>query len=198
MAGGKGSRMGGVEKPLIPLKGKPLISYVIASLLGSKSVGTVYTALSPNVPATMEYVKNEYEDEKRVSAITTPGAGYVEDMAFTVKLLGMYRPVLIISSDVPLISPEDIDYIIDKYNEYGKEAMSVRVSLSGVNGLGINPDIVLYDSGIETVPCGINIIDGSHIDRAQDEAILIVNDPRLAVNINYKKDIEYCKKLLPE
>ncbi len=191
MAGGKGRRMGGEEKPMVPLAEKPLVSYVLKALLGSPSVGRVYVAVSPGVPLTMAYVK-DYPDE-RVSSVLTPGSGYVEDMAYAVNVLGLYEPVLVVSADLPLMTPEIIDARSRPMGDCGKEALSVRVDARRVSGKW---DIILLDAGMQTIPAGINVVHGAHMDRAQDEYILVLDDPGLAMNVNYKKDLAMCERLL--
>jgi adenosylcobinamide-phosphate guanylyltransferase len=173
MAGGKGSRMGGVEKPLALLDGKPLLGYVLKALLGSRLIGRVYVAVSPNVPRTSDYARKYSGD--RVATVMTPGQGYVEDTAYAVKALGLSEPLLVISADLPLITPVIIDLVVSEYVKCGKEALSVR-------------------SG-DGEAAGINVVHGAHMDRAQEEYTLALDDPALA-NANYRKDLTACEQLL--
>lgn len=191
MAGGKGKRMGGGEKPTLPLAGKPLVSYVLEALLGSPSVGRVYVAVSPDVPGTATYV-GEHPDD-RVSPVMTPGAGYVEDMRYAVNALGLYEPFLVVSADLPLITQAVIERAISAYGRCGKEALSVRVDARQASG---RHELILLDAGRPTIPAGINVVHGAHMDRAQDEYILVLDDPKLAMNVNYKKDLASCERLL--
>jgi adenosylcobinamide-phosphate guanylyltransferase len=177
------------------IEGRPLISYVLEALIKSNNIGNIYVALSPNVPETSEYVKKKFSGDK-VRALITPGKGYVEDTAYSVNTAGLFRPFLIISSDIPLVTPDLVDMIIEKYKKCGKEALSVRARASKALEAGIRSDVVLYDTGIETVPCGINIIDGSHMDREQEEHVMIVDEPCIAVNINYDRDLDICRAFL--
>ena len=194
MAGGRATRMGGVEKPVLALNGKPLISYVIDVLLKSHNVSHIFVAVSPTVPGTSAYVKQAYACQ-RITVVETPGEGYMQDTVLAVELLGLYRPFLITSSDVPFITPEVVDEAIELYEESGVEALSVRLDLASVPP-GLEPDTVLTDSGSRTVPAGLNIVDGRHMDRYQEELIFVVPDGRLAVNVNYGKDLALCEKLL--
>lgn len=194
MAGGSGRRMGGTEKPILPLKGKPLLSYVLEALLKS-SIGHVFVALSPGVPETAEYVKREYGDNERITLVNTPGSGYIQDTVYAVEALGLYRPFLILSADLPMLTPGIIDSVVGAYGQCGKDALSVRVDASVVKE---KPDIILTDQGFDTVPAGVNVVNGAHMDRYQEEFVMVVNDPGLAVNVNYKKDLAMCEKLLAE
>ncbi len=48
MAGGMAKRMGGVEKPLVKICGKPMIEHVL--VVARKLTRRVYVATSPNTP----------------------------------------------------------------------------------------------------------------------------------------------------
>ncbi len=195
MAGGAATRMGGVEKPIVPLGGRPMIAYVIDALLASRNVGHIFVAVSSRVPVTAEYVRTAFAGDDRVSPVMTPGAGYVEDTAYAAEALGLFRPFLVISSDLPLATVAVIDEAIAVYDASGCEALSVRVDASCVPP-ELEPDTVLVDEGKRNVPAGINIIDGRHMGRYQEERILIVSDSRLAANVNYRKDLAYCEKII--
>jgi adenosylcobinamide-phosphate guanylyltransferase len=196
MAGGKATRMGGVEKPIVPVNGRPMIAYVIDALLKSRKVGRIFVAVSPGVPGTAAYVNNEYARERDTSVVT-PGAGYVEDTASAVELLDLRRPFLITAADVPLITPEIVEEAIVRYEASGAEALSVRLDIASVPP-GLEPDTILTDGGTRTVPAGINIVDGRYMDRYQEELIFVVHDGRLAVNVNYRKDLPACEKMLDD
>jgi len=196
MAGGRATRMGGVEKPIVTLRGRPMIAYVIDALLNSRKIDRIYVAVSPRVPGTTEYVARTYAGP-RIMIVETPGEGYVEDTACAVELLDLRRPFLSTSSDVPFIGPEVVDEAIEYYETSGAEALSVRLDLASVPA-GLEPDTVLADGGSRTVPAGINIVDGRHMDRYQEEVIFVVPDGRLAVNVNYRKDLALCEKLLDD
>ena len=196
MAGGRATRMGGTDKPVVALNGRPLIAYVIDGLLKSHSIGHVYVVVSPRWPGTAEYVTQAYA-ARPVSVVETPGAGYVEDTARAVALLDLRRPFLITSADVPFITPEVVDEAIARYLASGAEALSVRLDIASLPP-GLEPDTVLTDTGLPTVPAGINILDGRHMDRPQEELIFIVPDGRLAVNVNRGKDLALCERLLED
>ncbi|MDI6896432.1 NTP transferase domain-containing protein [Methanocella conradii] len=189
MAGGKGERMGGIEKPMLLLCGKPLISYVLEALSKSSSIGKIYVAVSPSVPQTSDYIKKW--PDKRVSIVMTPGSGYIEDMDFAVRALGHREPLLVVSADLPLITPAIIERVISEYHRCGKEALSVRVEAHGAS----SRQYLQTNTGALTIPAGLNVVHGAHIDRAQDEYVLILEDPSLAANVNYRKDLTYCEQI---
>jgi GTP:adenosylcobinamide-phosphate guanylyltransferase len=174
-----------------------LITYVIDTLAASHKIGHIYVAVSDRVPQTAAFIKTAFAGDGRVSPVTTPGAGYVEDTAYAAGVLGLSRPFLVISSDVPLATTTVIDEAIARYEASGCEALSVRVDASCVPP-ELEPDTVLVDDGKRNVPAGINIVNGWHMDRYQEEHIFVVHDSRLAVNVNYRKDLLACEKILGE
>jgi adenosylcobinamide-phosphate guanylyltransferase len=192
MAGGSGLRMGGGEKPIQPLCGKPMIAYVIDALLKSERIGRIHIAVSPKVPGTQDFILREYANNKKIGIVMTPGAGYISDTVSAVDVLALRKPFLIVAADLPLVSASVVDLVVDAYGHCGKEALSVRLPAEMIE----KPDLVLSDTGSDTVPAGINILNGAHMDRAQDEYALIVEDPALAVNVNYRADLERCAELL--
>jgi adenosylcobinamide-phosphate guanylyltransferase len=167
--------MGGVEKPMALLDGKPLLAYVVRALLNSR-IRRVHVAVSPRTPITAEYVHGC--PDGRVSAVMTPGSGYVEDTAYAARVLGLFEPFLVISADLPLITPDVIDRVISEYAECGKEALSVWAEAGGA-----------------AMAAGINVVHGAHMDRAQEEYVFVSSDPGL-VNANYRKDLSVCEQLL--
>jgi adenosylcobinamide-phosphate guanylyltransferase len=189
MAGGKASRMGGEEKSLLSLKGRPMIAYVLDALLKSRSITNVFVAVSPNVPLTIEFLKNY----AGITMVMTPGSGYIEDTAYAARISGLAGPFLVISADLPLVRPDIIDLIMSAYEACGKEALSVRVLAGRVHE---KPDLILTDTQEPTIPAAINIVHGAHMDRTQDEYVLVLDDPALMVNVNYRKDLTYCETFI--
>lgn len=195
MAGGKGERMGGAEKPLVQLRGKPLIAYVLEALQDCRGIGRIFVAVSPRTQETQRFVEAHYGAAGRVEVCQTPGTGYITDTALAAESLHLREPFLVISSDVPLVTPQALETILAEYERAGTEALSVRVALSSVPE-GVSTDTVLTDGGTPNVPAAINILDGRYLDRYQQEAVLILRDPSLAANINYVRDLSVCERLL--
>jgi adenosylcobinamide-phosphate guanylyltransferase len=192
MAGGVGLRMGNGEKPMQQLNGRPMISYVIDALIKSEHIGLVHVAISSRVPLTEAYISKQYAGSDKVGMVMTPGTGYIRDTVYAVDVMALRKPFLIIASDLPLVTAAIIDSIVSTYEHCGKEALSVRVPADMVN----EPELILHDTGFDTVPASINILDGAHMDRAQDEYVMVVEDPALTVNVNYRKDLVLCAELL--
>jgi adenosylcobinamide-phosphate guanylyltransferase len=194
MAGGFGQRLGMGEKPCVELLGKPLISYVIDTLRAAKEIDRVFVAVSPVTPKTEIMLQERYKGDVRV--IRTFGGNYVGDMIYAVETAQTFGPVMIIMSDLPLINSELIDFVIEKYRKAGTPALSVYVPIDICKGIGIRPETVFNKDGKLIVPVGINILDSSQIRNEQEDFNLILENPKLAINVNTVEDLQRCKDLL--
>ncbi len=190
MAGGRGSRLGMGEKPLVTLFGRPLIDYVMRALQDS-SVERIFVATTENVPRTRMWAI-----EKGLEAIETPGKGFVADMISAVEAAGVTKPVMIIMADLPLITPDLIDDIIEIYEERFEPALSTHTPLRLHRLLGRRPDSLFNYQGQLIVPSGINILDGAEIEREQEDFHLIMERMELAVNVNVVEDLMLCEKIM--
>ena len=194
MAGGQGLRLGMGEKPCVELLGKPLISYVIDSLERSSYIERIFVAVSPSTPATEELVNEKYGDH--IQAINTNGDNYVGDMVYAVESSNIREPVMIIMSDLPMVTPKLIDSIIEAYQDCDSSSMSVFVPISLCKKVGIRPDTVFNWEGNLIVPAGINILDGKFINEEQEYHNYMLDDPEIALNINTVDDMTRCEDLL--
>lgn len=196
MAGGMGKRLGKDEKPLTPLLGKPLISYVLCALIGSKNIERIFVATSPRVKKTNDWLLDFKKKHNSIGIIPTPGGGFVNDMALAVEKAGIIGHVLIIMADLPLVSSELIDRVIEKYNGINTPALSVHMKLDVFTRLGLRPDTVFHKNGDFIVPCGINILDADRIQEEQEEHNLVLEDEELALNVNTQEELAVCERYL--
>jgi len=190
MAGGKGTRLNMGEKPLAKLFGRPLIEYVVNALEDS-SVERIFVATTANVPQTRRWAY-----ERDLSPVDTSGIGFVADMVQGVEQAGIREPVLIIMADLPLITPDLIDAIIETYEERPEPALSTHTPLQLHTKLGRRPDSLFNYRGRLIVPSGINILDGADIVEEQDDFHLIMNRIELAVNVNVLEDLKLCESII--
>ncbi|MFW9971430.1 MAG: NTP transferase domain-containing protein [Candidatus Odinarchaeota archaeon] len=204
MAGGKGKRFNFdiikskyQEKPLLLLDNKYMIEYVIEAVLNAKNINKVIIGISPFTPQTKSILNAK---KLSIEIIDTPGIDYHSDISFVIKKL-KFEITMIIAADIPLIKPEFLDEIIDKYFLFEKPALSVMAHLSLFEQNGLKPtNIVDLDEYCKNlVPLGINIIDGRLIEEPElNQAILISEKEELLYNINTVEDyfrlIKYCKK----
>ena len=200
MAGGKGERFNFdkikseyQEKSLLLLKNKYVIEYVIEAALNAKNINKVIVALSPFTPQTKSIL-----DAKKLSIelIETPGIDYHSDISFVIKKLKL-EITMTIAADIPLIKPEILDEIIDKYFILNRPALSVMADIKLFTQYGLKPTIIFQsdDGQKNLVPLGINIIDGRLIGQPElDQAIFISEQEELLYNINTVDDYFQLKK----
>lgn len=182
-----------IEKPLLEIHGRKLIEYALDTLQGSKHVDTIYIAASKNGPDTVKWLEGCSRD---VIVINTAGEGYVSDMVDAIEKARIKGPVLIVMADLPLITPELLDEVIAVYNEVPQPALSVYNLLSVCRSKGLRPDTVFNKDGQLIVPSGINILDADNIHEEQDDYNYILDNHKIAVNVNTVEDLEICSRLM--
>lgn len=77
-SGGKGKRMGMIEKPMVKLGSKRLIEYVLEALSKSRLVRKTFVVISENVPETEKFLKNVSNFEFEL--YKAPGKDYISDL----------------------------------------------------------------------------------------------------------------------
>jgi adenosylcobinamide-phosphate guanylyltransferase len=189
LAGGGGTRLDLGEKPLVLIRGKPMIEYVIDAFTAAGH--DVVVVLSGKTPFTRNWCR-----AREITHLTTSGAGYVEDIAEAVGTIGVTGPFFTCVADLPCLSPEIIREVETRYRESGREACSVWIprelaSMSGCRSLYSGTV-----NGITACPAGINILRGDLIDRPQSELLLLITDKRLAYNINTREELVMLRTLV--
>lgn len=192
MAGGRGKRFGGdTEKPMVKFMGKPIIRRVIEAAKESKRIVETYVAVTSYSPKTAE-------EATKASAkiVKTAGQGYHADAQQAVKDANLTCPVLIISADLPLLTGEFLDEIIDGYEESGKPALTVLVPEEAFSEYGLSAVSSYEHEGKTYAVSGINIIDGRRILEEQEQEVIISRRPEAVFNVNSSKDLESAKNYL--
>ncbi len=192
MAGGKGTRMTlSVEKPLLLVGGTPVIDFVLDALKNAKSVKSVVVAVSRHTPETARHLR-----KLGVSVVETPGLEYVSDMGYAVKALGM-QTVLTVAADLPLLTAEVVDDVLERYFSCGKSALAVAVPLETKEKLGMSIGYAFQHGDTQVVPAGINVNDGSKIDEPElEQEIYVLDKMEVAVNINTVAELEKAQEEL--
>jgi len=180
---------------MLEINGKRLIEYVLDVLAGARHVDRIYIAASSNGPDTLKWLEDCSLD---IHVINTPGSGYVSDMVTAVEGAGIKGPVIMVMADLPLITSGMIDEIILRYNEVPQPALSVYSLLSICRKKGLRPDTVFNKDGQLIVPSGINILDADNIREEQEDYNYILDNHRLAVNVNTMEDLEICSRLMKD
>jgi adenosylcobinamide-phosphate guanylyltransferase len=193
MAGGKGSRLNRGEKPLVRLFGRPLIEYVVSCLTDSLAVseGRILVATTNSVPLTSQWAR-----ERELEVVETAGKGFVPDMVEAVKQAGVEEPILVIMADLPLVTPDLIDQIIEIYDQRPEPALSTHTPLHLHTRMGRRPDTLFNYQGQLIVPSGINILEGANIRDEQEDYHLIMERIELALNVNVAEDLKLCELIM--
>ena len=185
MAGGKGSRMEfpAPEKLLLEYE-KPIIFHVIDSLNDSHCFSKVFAATSPSSPDT----KNELE-QRGIETLDTQGNGYVNDLNLLLQKMDGF--VFVVSGDLPLLDEKIIQVITEKFNSKNVW-ISFLVSKKFLNSLGLESNLLINYDNIDCVHTGISIINADKIQNLDPvkEHHIILDDKRIAFNLNTKKDYE--------
>jgi adenosylcobinamide-phosphate guanylyltransferase len=190
MAGGRGSRLKMGEKPLVTLFGKSLIDYVTMSLEDS-TIDRIFVATTDNVPKT-----RKWSMKRGLEVVNTPGKGFVADMIYAIEAARITKPVMIIMADLPLVTPDLIDEIIEIYKDRPEPALSTHTPLRLHSRLGRRPDSLFNYQGQLIVPSGINVLDGANIEQEQEDYHLILERIELAINVNVADDLMLCEKII--
>ncbi len=145
MAGGLGSRLGYVCKPLLKICNKPLIQYIIEKV---NNLGRVYVALSLRYRELKKWcIENDIE------YIVTSGEDYVKDLNYILKIANV--PTLILPSDVPFIKRRTLRSFINIAQEIESNIAELVFLLDDyVEIMGEKPDVTINDM---YVPSGISL-----------------------------------------
>ena len=183
MCGGRGTRLGGgTEKPLVRVGDRPMVDRVCAALAES-DVDRVYCAVSDHTPATQAHLG----DSPDVTAVETPGDGYVADLGVALDRVG--TPAVTTASDLPLLTPAAVDIALDAPGEEGG-SLTVCVPVDLKRDLGVSVDTSTDHGGRRVAPTGLNVVGEG------DGDTVVVDDRRLAVNVNRPRDLQIAHHLL--
>ena len=193
MAGGLGKRMGGkIEKPLVKILGKPMISWVIDAAVSAKKISEVCVAVTDQTPKTLEEVS-----KAPVKVIKTDGKGYHLDLQQAILSSNLNCPVLTLSADLPLLTAGFLDEVISHYWEAGKPALMVLVPLEASRKHGAEPTSLYPFEGKNYAVAGVNIVDGRKIlELEQEQEVLISDRVDVSINVNTRQDLEAAEKYL--
>ena len=178
MAGGKGSRMHqNVEKPLIEIAGRPMVQYVIEAVQHSRSIDRVFVTTSKHTPETATTLRS-----LGFNVVETSGDDYVEDTKLAVKSLGL-KKILVISADLPLITANIIDEVVQRYETSGKPALAVAIPRPSGNTGGL-------------AFAGVNMLDGDRInEKILEEEVMIIGRVEVMLNVNTPEDLELVRAI---
>ncbi len=193
MAGGMGRRMlSNEEKPMLTIKSKPMVNYVLDALRNSDCFDKIIALVSTNTPRTALFLaKNNIQVEN------SSGTNYVKDLHYLLELVKPNK-VFIIPSDLPLVDGGTVNQIVDSFDRCKKPCLTVVVSKALVDELDISTDYCVEYNGKIVCHSGISIIDSSKVSgyNSIDEELLIMDKLQLALNVNTLHELKLAEKML--
>ncbi|MGC9137335.1 NTP transferase domain-containing protein [Caldivirga sp.] len=118
MSGGRGSRLGNVDKGSLNICGKPMIKWVLSNLTNA-GVEKIIVSVSRYNHNTLKILKETHND-----VYISSGINYVTDLSFALKLIRV-RPLLVMPVDTPLIIPDLIVDFIERGIKSGKPVVNM-------------------------------------------------------------------------
>jgi len=216
MCGGKGSRLNTnsiakVEKPLLELKNKSLIEYMIEAIQNSKKNFKMYAAVSKNTVKTKEFLKSRYFND--ITLIETTGSGFSNDYLVVLQFFKgkenrgkngtqdfVTNKILFLPTDLPLISSKTLDEITDLNQSSPSISIVVDKKMFIQNNFAPST-FVTEISKIDYCYTGISILDFhtitrlEHVDQIR-EVPMIMNNLELVYNINTIGDLKKAEKFI--
>jgi adenosylcobinamide-phosphate guanylyltransferase len=191
MAGGKGSRMGlPVEKPLACFHGEPLVGRVVNAVKSAKLVSEFFVITSQNAPQTEKWCV-----EQGLPVFRAEGKGYHLDLKQVITQKNLHRPVLTVSSDLPTLTGEFLDSVVEAFVKCGKDALAVYVPFENRKAFGLSTSSLDVWEGKQVVISGVNMINGAKIDEPTiPSGAWITDDAAVLYNVNTKEDLEIAEK----
>lgn len=183
MAGGKGSRMNTSDEKLLLKHTKPLILNVFEALKNSNKFSKIVALTSHNSPKTKRIIANHTE------IFDTPGNNYAHDLNHF--LLKNKEDILVVPGDLPLLDSEIISYIANQYDKKNTWT-SIVITREFLESLNLKSEFFVNVSSQECVYTGISLINSRKIINQEKiiENYIIVNDKRIAFNLNTREDFD--------
>jgi len=187
MCGGRGTRLDAdAEKPLYPVGDRPMVDRVVDALAGADGVDRRTFVVSPHAPATREHLAGRAAGASDSAVVDAPGDGYVADLGYALDRVG--TPALTVAADLPLLTADAVDEVCAAFSG---DSLAVHVTAARKRRLGASVDTTRTVGDRELAPTGLNVVaDG------QREETLVVEDDRLAVNVNRPRDARVAAALL--
>ena len=193
MAGGMGKRMNSIEeKPMLTIRNRPMISYVLDALKNANCFDKIIALVSHNTVRTAQFLA-----KNNVQVANSSGKDYVKDLNYALELVKPNK-VFITSSDLPLMDGNTVKQIVDRFDRCEKPCLTVAVSKALVDELGVSTDYCLEYNGKMVCHIGISIIDSSRVFGYEsiDEELLVMDKLQLALNVNTMHELKLAEKML--
>ncbi len=191
MCGGRGSRMGGREKPIIEVLGKPLISYALNAIQGCSAIESIDFVTSTYTPLTTKYLK-----EMGYEPFIARGAGFLNDLSeyLSSRQKATY---LIVSCDIPTLKPHHIQTALDMSQKHQEEYIVYVLPYDIVKSLSKTPTVIKH-AGVEYQPAGLRLFrrNSEGPPDFSTPKFLVLRFRELGININTLEDIPIAEAYL--
>lgn len=183
MAGGKGTRMDARGEKLLLQYKKPAVIHVVDALKDSGCFSKITAATSGNSPDTQKLLQSS-----GIEIIKTNGDGYVSDL--NMALSNLDEPTLVVSGDMPLLDGQIVKELVANYD--GSVWQSFLVTKKFLDTMNLTLEFSVDHDNKECYYTGISIIDPKKISSMDTvkETYRIIDDKRLALNLNTKRDYD--------
>jgi adenosylcobinamide-phosphate guanylyltransferase len=184
MAGGKGSRMSLTGEKLLLKYKKPVVLHAVDALTDSDCFSKILAITSSNSPLTKKLLA-----ENRIELFNTPGIGYVEDLNLVLKSL--YDFVLIPSADLPFLDGDIIKKIITQC-DLKNIWTTIIVTKKYLVSLHLSSNYWFEFENQQCCYTGISLVNAKKILTLENisEKFIIIDDKRIAFNLNTKQDYD--------
>jgi GTP:adenosylcobinamide-phosphate guanylyltransferase len=107
-------------------------------------------------------------------------------------------PVLTIPSDVPAITGQVLDKIVDSFELCGKDFLAVFVPIEARQDIGLSISSTDEYKGVWYAVSGVNIINGTKIlsECKIETCAIITDETEVLLNINTTKDLEIAQNIM--
>jgi adenosylcobinamide-phosphate guanylyltransferase len=192
-----------------------MLDRVLAAVRASR-VDRVHAVVSGHAPATRDRARTFADRLADCAVVDAPGEGYVGDLGAALDAVG--RPVVTVAADLPLLAPGHVDDAVaaavgrrdaaadageptaaegvdDPDDDAAPPVRSVTVAVPAAlkRRLGCSVDTTFDDDGRTLAPTGLNVVG----DEDPDEVVRVVEDPRLAINVNRPADLDVAEAEVP-
>jgi GTP:adenosylcobinamide-phosphate guanylyltransferase len=108
------------------------------------------------------------------------------------------RSVLICPVDMPLLTGEGIDRLIEEYLRRGEPSLTVALPPTLVSSLGLDVTYSEVVDGRELTFCGVSVVEREAMLRDFYVAggFYVTEDENFAVNVNSKRDLAIAESIL--
>jgi adenosylcobinamide-phosphate guanylyltransferase len=206
LCGGRGTRLGvDEEKPLVTVCGEPMFDHVVRALRASQ-VSTIHAVPSLHTPETRARAV-----DLGLDVIDASGEGYVADLRDALNVVT--PPVVTVVADLPHIGADHVDRALADASRVavaenaehdgdvaessdgsnpGLASLTVCVPVALKKRLGASIDTEFEHGERAVAPTGLNVVG---VGGGETETVSVVDDERLAVNVNRARDREVAESL---